>query len=104
MKAYDEEKKLIERRALKEKHAAEKLAEKLSKVSVTSAVQVGDEEKIFGSVTTQHIADLLNAQGFDIDRRKIMLDEGLKALGVYDVPIKLHPEVNAMIKVWVVRE
>lgn len=104
MRAYNEEKKLIERRASKEKHAAEDLAEKLSKVSVTSAVQVGEEEKIFGSVTTQNIADLLKDQGFEIDRRKIMLDDGLKALGVYDVKVKLHPEVDATIKVWVVRE
>jgi large subunit ribosomal protein L9 len=104
LKAYDEQKKLIERKASKEKKAAQDLADKLSKVSVTSAVQVGEEEKIFGSVTNQNIADLLNAEGFDIDRRKIMLDDGLKALGVYDVSIKLHPEVDATIKVWVVRE
>ena len=104
LRAYNEEKKLIERRASKEKKAAEALADKLSKISVTSAVQVGEEERIFGSVTNQNIADLLKAQGFDIDRRKIMLDDGLKALGVYDVSIKLHPEVDATIKVWVVRE
>ncbi len=104
MRAYKEEKKLIERKASKEKNAAEELSEKLSKISVTSAVQVGEEEKIFGSVTSQNIADLLKDQGFDIDRRKIVLDDGLKALGVYDVKVKLHPEVDATIKVWVVRE
>lgn len=104
LKAYEEEKKLAQRRALKGQKAAEELAEQLSKVSITSAVQVGEEDKIFGSITTQNIADLLKEQGFDIDRKKILLSEGLKALGVYDVPIKLHPEVNATIKVWVVRE
>ena len=104
LKAYEEEKKLEERKALKGQKAAKELAEQLSKVSVTSAVQVGEEDKIFGSVTTQNIADLLKEQGFDIDRKKILLSEGLKALGVYDVKIKLHPEVEATIKVWVVRE
>ena len=104
LKAFEEEKKLLERKATKEKRAAEELAKRLAKISVTAAVQVGEEDKIFGSVTNQNIADLLKDQGFDIDRRKIMLSDGLKALGVYDIPIKLHPEVEATIKVWVVRE
>ncbi len=104
LKVYEQEQKLENIRAQKGKKLSEELAQKLSKISVTSAVQVGEEDKIFGSVTTQNIADLLKEQGFDIDRKKIILDEPLKALGVYDVAIKLHPEVEATIKVWVVRE
>jgi large subunit ribosomal protein L9 len=104
LKSYEEEKKLEQRKALKGQKAAEELAEKLSKISVTSAVQVGEEDKIFGSITTQNISEMLKDQGFDIDRKKILLSEGLKALGVYDVQIKLHPKVNATVKVWVVRE
>lgn len=104
LKAYEQELKQENIRAQKGKKIAEELAAKLSKISVTSAVQVGEEDKIFGSVTTQNIADLLKEQGFEIDRKKIILDEPLKALGVYDVAIKLHPEVEATIKVWVVRE
>ena len=104
LRAIEEEKKLAELRANREKRAAEKLAEKLNSVSVTATVSVGEEDKIFGAVTTQMIADLLKEKGYDIDRRKIHLEEPIKALGIYDVPIKLHPEVEATVKVWVVRE
>ncbi|MBN1996538.1 50S ribosomal protein L9 [candidate division KSB1 bacterium] len=104
MKAYSEEKKLEEKRALKGKIQADELAEKLSKVSVTAVVQVGEEDKVFGSVTSQNIADMLKENGFDIDKKKILLDEPLRALGVFDVPIKLHQDVEATVKVWVVRE
>ena len=65
---------------------------------------MGEEDRIFGSVTNQQIAELLNDQEFEIDRRTIQLDEPIRALGVYDVPIKLHPEVEATVKVWVVKE
>ena len=59
---------------------------------------------MFGSVTNQDIADGLTKQGYDIDRKKIELDEPIKALGIYSVPIKLHPEIETKIKVWVVKE
>jgi len=88
----------------KDKKSAEKLAEKLSTVSCTAAVTVGEEDRVFGSVTTQDIADLLKDKGFDIDRKKILLDDPIKALGIYDIPIKLHSEVDAKIKLWVVKE
>ena len=104
LKAIEEERKLQERRAQKGKQQALELAERLSKISVTSAVRVGEDDKVFGSVTSQNIADLLKEQGFDIDKKKILLDEPLKALGVYDVPVKLHHDVEAKVKVWVVRE
>ncbi|NOZ55250.1 MAG: 50S ribosomal protein L9 [Calditrichaeota bacterium] len=104
LRAIEEEKKLAELRANREKRAAEKLAEKLNSVSVTATVSVGEEDKIFGAVTSQTIAELLKEKGYDIDRRKIHLEEPIKALGIYDVPIKLHPEVEAKVKVWVVRE
>jgi large subunit ribosomal protein L9 len=104
LKIYQEEKKLEGVRAQKEKKLAEELAEKLSKVSVTAVVQVGEEDRIFGAVTSQNISDLLLEMGYEIDRRKIVLEEPLKALGVFDVPVKVHPEVEAQIKVWVVRE
>jgi large subunit ribosomal protein L9 len=104
LKAYEEELKLIKLREQRGKKTAEELADELSKVSITAVVQVGEEDKIFGSVTSQNIADLLKEQGFEVDRKKILLEEPLKALGVFDVPIKLHSEVEAKIKVWVVRE
>ena len=88
----------------KEKRMAEELAKKLEKISCTIPVQVGEEDKLFGSVTSQNIAESLVSQGFEIDRRKIQLDEPIKSLGIYSVPIKLHPEVTATVKVWVVKE
>jgi large subunit ribosomal protein L9 len=80
------------------------LKEKHDTISVTAEVQVGEEEKVFVAVTSQYSAELLHEKGFEIDRRKINLDEPLKALGVYEVPVKLHPDVESMIKVWVVRQ
>jgi large subunit ribosomal protein L9 len=104
LRMLEEEKKRESLRANREKRAAQRLAEKLNGVSVTATVSVGEDDRVFGAVTSQMIAELLQQKGFEIDRRKIMLEEPLKALGIYDVPIKLHPEVEAKIKVWVVRE
>jgi len=90
--------------AARDKREAQDRADGLNKASVTIAVAVGEEDRIFGSVTNQQIAELLNEQNFEIDRRTIQLDEPIRALGVYDVPIKLHAEVEATVKVWVVKE
>ena len=104
IQALEEEKKSVEKRSIQELKAAEKLASELESVSVTIPVQVGEEDKIFGTVTTQMIADALKKKGHDIDKRKIDIEEQIKALGIYGVNVKLHPNVNAKIKVWVVRE
>jgi large subunit ribosomal protein L9 len=104
IKALEEEKKTLSKKKEQELAAAEKLATELEKVSVTIPVQVGEEDRIFGSVTTQMISDALKEKGNEIDKRKIEIDEPIKALGIYSVSIKLHPSVNAKIKVWVVRE
>jgi large subunit ribosomal protein L9 len=104
LKALEDEKKSVLRKSEKELHAAEKIAADLEKVSVTIPVQVGEEDKIFGSVTAQMIADTLTEKGFEIDKRKIEIDEPIKTLGIYNVNVKLHSNVSASIKVWVVRE
>jgi len=104
VKQLESEKKMEEMKISRSKKAAEQLAEELAKVSCTATVTVGEEDKVFGSVTTQQIADLLKEKGYEIDRKKIRLDEPIKALGIYDVPIKLHPEVETKIKLWVVKE
>lgn len=104
IKALDEEKKSVEKRNLQELKAAETLAAELETVSITIPVQVGEEDKIFGTVTTQMIADALKEKGYDIDKRKVEIEEPIKALGIYGVSLKIHPSVNAKIKVWVVRE
>lgn len=104
LKIYEQERKTRERRMEEEKQKAQVLADKLNTVSVTATVQVGEEDKVFGAITNQNIAELLNEKGFEIDRKKIVLEEPLKDLGVYNVPIKLYQDVEATIKVWIVRE
>jgi len=103
-KRFENEKKQMNWRKEQEKRKAEELAKTLENVSCTITVQVGEEDKLFGSVTSQNIAESLESQGYEIDKRKIQLEEPIKSLGIYSVPIKLHTEVNAKVKVWVVKE
>ncbi len=88
----------------KEKRLAEELKEKLSLVSCTIPVEAGDDDKLFGSVTTQDIARAFEEEGFSIDKRKIVIEEPINKLGVYHVSVKLHPEVSGEVKVWVVKK
>lgn len=101
---YDNEKKQIALRIAKEKVLAEEMVQKLEAASVTISVSVGEEDKLFGSVTSQDIADSLSSQGIEIDKRKIVLEEPIKALGLYTVDVKLHMDVIGKIKVWVVKK
>ncbi len=103
MKIFEQEKKRVKIKETKDKRMAEQLAKKLEGVSLTATVAVGEEDKVFGAVTSQDIADLLKNQGFELDRRKIQIDEPFKALGIYEVPIKLHTDVEARVKLWVVK-
>ncbi len=84
--------------------AAQTIADKLAEVSVTFAARVGDEGKLFGSVTTADIAQQLEVQGFKVEKRQIELNEPIKALGVYRVGIRLHADVHPEIKVWVIKQ
>jgi large subunit ribosomal protein L9 len=102
--ALEEEKKQHERKEVKSVKEAETLASKLGNVSLTITMKVGEDEKLFGSVTSQMIADALAAQNFTVDKRDITLDEPIKALGIFEVPVKVHAKVSAKVKVWVVRE
>ncbi len=104
IKRLEAETKHQELKQTRDKKAAEKLAEELNKISCTATVNVGEEDKVFGAVTSQHISDLLKDKGFEVDRKKIVLEEPIKALGIYTIPIKLHSEVEAKIKLWVVKE
>jgi len=88
----------------KDRESAQALAVSFEKMSCTIAVKVGDNDKLFGSVTVQDIADNLKTQGLDLDKRKIHLAEPIRELGVYSIEIKLHPEVETALKVWVVGE
>jgi len=104
MKLLEEERKLSEHHQNKDKRKAEAMAEELGKTSITAAVSVGEEDRVFGSVTAQTIADLLKEKGYDIDRRKIQLEEPIKALGIYTITIKLLGDVEAKVRIWVVKE
>ena len=104
VRSIDEIKKQKQFRENKKKKEAQRQKDRLEKVSLTAEVQTGEEDKVFGSVTAANIATLLEKQGFDIDRRKIMLEEPLKALGVYTIEIKLATDVTANVKLWVVKK
>ncbi len=80
------------------------MARRLSEISVNVPVKAGEEDRIHGTVTNQHIADALKQKGIDIDRRKINLEEQIKALGVYTVPVKFSGDTVAQLKVWVVKD
>ena len=104
LKFMETQKKKIEVKRLKAKEDAEKISEKIKDTIVTIKQKVGDEGKLYGSVTTMDIAAELEKQGIDIDRRKITLDKPIKNLGDYDIPIKLYPEVTGSIKLIVEAE
>ena len=92
------------RKSAKEKSGAEQLATQLSAVELVFERKVGENDHLFGSVTSGDIAHELEAKGYTIDRRKISLDEPLKSLGEYHVPVKLHREVTSHVKVTVKAE
>ena len=104
IQALEEEKKQLSRRQDKELHHAQKMSTELEKLSITLKVKVGEDEKLFGSVTSQMIADALEEKGMKLDKRLIDLPEPIKALGIYTVDVKLHTSVAGKVKVWVVRE
>jgi large subunit ribosomal protein L9 len=104
LRALEEEKKQHVDRDKRELQHAQKIATQLDKVSITLKVKVGEDEKLFGSVTAQMIAEALIEKGVSLDKRIIDLEEPIKALGIYTVNIKLHAEVAGKLKVWVVRE
>jgi large subunit ribosomal protein L9 len=100
----EEEKKQHAKLLDKEKRQSEKLATELEKVSITIQMKVGEDDKLFGSVTSQMIVDALKEKGFTVDKRQIELEDIIKALGIYSVDAKLPGGVVAKVKVWVVRE
>lgn len=104
MRQLEEEKKQHGKKLDKEKRGSELLAAELEKVSITIQMKVGEEDKLFGSVTSQMIADSLKEKGIELDKRQIELEDSIKALGIYTVPVKLPGGVTGNVKVWVVRE
>ncbi len=86
------------------KKEAEAIKEKLAGLSLTIAALTQDDEKLYGSITNQDIAQALTEEGLDIDKNTIFIEEPIKALGIYEVPVNLHPQVQAKVKVWIVKK
>jgi len=103
-RVIERERVRFEARELEEKKVSEAIAERLMNLDVEIGRKVGETEALYGSVTTSDIADALKAKGLDIDRRKVVLQEPIKRLGEFDVPVKLHRDVTAHIKVRVIAE
>jgi large subunit ribosomal protein L9 len=103
-RAVSEEKKRVTQARLQRQEKVNiELAETLSNVEITIEMQVGEEERLFGSVTTQDIQKTLTEQGLTIDRHDILLDEPIKALGVYSIPVKVSAELKPEIKVYIIK-
>ena len=83
---------------------AEILAEKLGALSVEFTVKAGEGDKMFGSIGSADIADQLAERGYQIDKRTVLLEEPIKMIGIYKVPIRIHHDVNAEVRVWVIKE
>lgn len=104
LRLLDQKKKEKARREKQIKAECQQMAEKINALSYTITMEAGEEEKLFGAVTSDMIAESLQAEGIDIDKRKIELAEPIKVLGVYSVDIKLHAEVKAQARIWVVKK
>jgi len=104
LKRLEVEKKQYLKRKAEEKAKAEVLAAKISELQVSIAMKVGEEGKLFGAVTPQAISKELALHGYEIDRRNVVIEEPIKTLGIFSVKIKLHSEVFAPLKVWVISE
>ena len=94
----------LAKRTATERESAQKLAEMLTSVSVTLARKAGEHDQLFGSVTAADIAEALEAQGYQVDKRRIVLDDPIKLVGEYQVHVKLHSDVATTVKVVVNRE
>ena len=104
MRNLDLIKKQKDQRDQKRHRAALSEKEKLESISITASVQVGEEDRVFGSVTSQTVAELLAAAGHPVDRRKILLEDPIKELGLFTVPVKIGSEVTAEVKLWIVKK
>jgi large subunit ribosomal protein L9 len=104
VRRLEHEKSGILARAAKEKSNMTAMAKKLEAIEVKFSRKVGEQNKLFGSVTSKDVHEQLAAQGYEIERRQVHLAEPLKELGTFDVEVKLHPEVSAKVKVTIAAE
>ena len=103
LKEFEHNKKIITERAAKIKESFKSIADKLSSTTLTIKAKTGEDDKLFGSVTNMNVAEALAAAGYDIDKKKIVM-EPIKRLGEYSVTIKLHTDLTAEVKINVVQE
>jgi len=103
IKTVEHKKKELEEKMKQSLHEVEALSKKMSEMSVTVARQVGEGEKMFGSVTNADIAEAIGKEGITVDKHQIILEKPIKELGLFHIPVKLHPEISAEIKVWIVK-
>lgn len=101
---YNHAKLLVDHKRKKEVKSAQELADKLNELSITIAKKAGESEKLFGSVTNMDIEEQLSAAGIQIERSAILLEEPIKKLGVYNIPVKIDSTITAKLKVWVVEQ
>ena len=98
LKAFNHQKRIVHSKVKKVTAIAQGVADKISRATLQTKKKMGEGGKMFGSVTGQEISDLLKANGIEVDRRKIQIQEPIKKVGEYSIPVKLHPEVTAEIK------
>ena len=99
----DEKKEVAKSRALREAKVYEELMNKLKKIEITIEVKVGGEDRLFGSVTSQDIHKVLMEKGVEVDRHAVLLEEPIKALGIYDIPVKITKGLSQEVKVYVIQ-
>jgi large subunit ribosomal protein L9 len=102
--AVEVHRKAIEKNTAKTRQGAQEMADRLNQLEVTIAREVGVEDRLFGSVTRMDISEALGKQGFRVDKHLIELEAPIKAIGTFEIPIKLHSDISATLKLWVVRE
>lgn len=100
----DHLKRVVASRKKRQQAEAQKEADRINGSAVSIKRQTGEDDKLFGSVTNRDIAEALEAEGITVDKRTIVLDEPIRTIGVFTVPVRIHPSVEAKLKVYVIRE
>jgi large subunit ribosomal protein L9 len=104
IKSLEHEKRTIIEKAKKIRNSAQELADRISQMNLVIKAKAGEEGKLFGSVTSMDISELLKKEGIEVDKKKIFIDEQIKRLGTYSVNIKFHPGVSTQLNIQVVEE
>ena len=104
LKKIDQMEKKRKAQDERQKADAEQLAEKLNKLSCTVSVEVNDLDRLYGAVTETDIIKAIEAEGFNVDRRQIIIEKPIEELGIFEIGVKLHPEVTAKIRLWVTKK